>query len=102
MNGTIDIGAYEYMPAMEMKSVDNASSLTIFPNPVSSELQLSINSQHAGTVTIVNASGQILFSENVEQGTKLFEISMENYLPGFYLVSYLSIDGTIYRKLIKE
>jgi hypothetical protein len=38
----------------------------------------------------------------MEQGRKLFEISMENYPAGFYFVSYVSIDGAIYKKLIKE
>jgi hypothetical protein len=101
MNGTIDIGAYEYVSAMGMNSFAT-SSLTVFPNPVSSKLQLSINSLHPGTVTIANALGQLLFSENMEQGRKLFEISMENYPAGFYFVSYVSIDGAIYKKLIKE
>lgn len=101
-NGTIDIGAYEYVPAMSINSLTSTSSLTIFPNPVSSKLQLSINSHHAGTITILNALGQILFSENVEQGKKLFEISMESYPAGFYSVNYVSINGAIYKKLIKE
>jgi hypothetical protein len=102
INGMIDIGAYEYVTAMGINSFADTSPLTVFPNPVSSKLQLSINSLHPGTVTIVNALGQFLFSENVDQGRTLFEISMGNYPVGFYSVCYISIDGAIYKKLIKE
>jgi hypothetical protein len=102
VNGTIDIGAYEYVPAMGMNLVPDASLLNVFPNPVSSKLQLSINSTHPGTLTIMNTLGQVLFLEKLGQENKLFEISMENYPVGFYIVNYGSIDGAIYKKIMKE
>jgi hypothetical protein len=103
VNGTMDIGAYEYVsPAGMVHSSLNASSLNVFPNPVSSTLLLSLNSIHPGTLTILNALGEALFSEKAEQRNKLFEISMENYPSGFYFVTYTSADGIICKKLIKE
>lgn len=103
INGTIDIGAYEYIPASGIiDSVTNAFPLSVFPNPVSSKVYLSISSMHSGTLTLVNTLGQILFSENVEQGEKLFEIEMEDYPTGFYSIIYVSAKGTSCKKFIKE
>lgn len=103
VNGTIDIGAYEYVPTTGMDpSVSNASRLLSFPNPVSSKLYISITSMHSGMLTIVNTLGQILFSENVEQGEKGFEIEMEGYPAGFYFIRYVSKEVVSYKELIKE
>jgi hypothetical protein len=102
INGTIDIGAYEYVPAMGMNSIVDASPLTVFPNPVASELHLSVNSRYPGILTLMNALGQVLFSGNVRQGDQLLEIPMEHYPAGFYSVRYKSIDETVYKKIIKE
>jgi hypothetical protein len=103
VNGTIDIGAYEYVQATGIKnSIVTTSPFTIFPNPVSSKLNIAIDALHAGKLTIIDALGRILFSEEIEQGTKHVEILMENYPSGFYSVAYLSNNEIIYRILIKE
>lgn len=103
INGTIDIGAYEYIPASGIiDSVTNALALSIFPNPVSSKLYLSIPSMHSGILTLVNTLGQILFSKNIEHGEKEFEISMEGYPAGFYSIIYVSAEGGSCKKFIKE
>jgi hypothetical protein len=103
LNGTIDIGAYEYAPATNtILFAANTCSFNVFPNPVSSKLILSINSIDPGMLTIRSALGQILFSGKVEQGDKLFEISMENYPSGFYAITFVTRNGSFYKKIMKE
>jgi hypothetical protein len=101
-NGTIDIGAYEYvMPTAIDHSVAPVLELNAFPNPFSSTLTLSITCENSGILTIVNALGAVIFNEKIEQGTKEAEVCMENYPAGFYAVSFRTDNGSIYKKLIK-
>lgn len=99
---TTDMGAFEYISTTGMVQNSSESILSIFPNPVSSNLILSINNKNSGTVKIVNALGQILFSEKTEQGNTQTEISIENYPAGVYFVVYETEKEIIYKKLIKE
>ncbi|MBA3704346.1 MAG: T9SS type A sorting domain-containing protein [Bacteroidetes bacterium] len=105
VNGIIDIGAYEFPIVTGIAQPledESASTLAIFPNPVSSKFILSINNFNSGTLKIINTLGQILFLEKIEQGNEQMEISMENFPAGFYSAVYETKEKIIYKKIIKE
>ncbi|HET6225039.1 MAG TPA: T9SS type A sorting domain-containing protein [Bacteroidia bacterium] len=99
VNGTIDIGAYEYAPATAVdNSVVNTTIMNVFPNPVSSTLSISTFTN--GTVKIIDARGCVLFSKETEYN--YLEIEMEKEAPGIYIVAFTNEEGTIYKKIVKE
>jgi hypothetical protein len=103
VNGTIDIGAYEYISTTGVPVEDvPIFILCAFPNPVYDRLQLSAKVVHPGTLKIINASGQVLFSKETSPGNVQLDVSMENYPPGFYVVILVSKQEMIYQKFIKE
>lgn len=101
-NGVIDIGAYEYTLTTDLMLDPTISVLNIFPNPVQSQLYISVDNTGPGTLKIVNAWGQILFLEKIKSGNKHVGISMEAYPAGFYSIIFETQQATFYKKLIKE
>lgn len=61
---------------------------SIFPNPVSDKLFLQFhdNSRSALTLEILNAIGQLQWTENVAAGTPSREVNMKPYPPGAYYI----------------
>lgn len=103
VNGTIDIGAYEYATATEIHTSDNFhSQLNVFPNPVSSQLYLSVASTSAGNLILMDALGRILFSETTKEGNTQMNISMIDYPAGLYSILFVTANEIIHKKVIKD
>lgn len=83
--GTIDMGAFEsnYYTIIQE---DNAHVLTIFPNPATSKIIVSINNESLkGTPwTLADMNGKIISSKNITESK--FEISVQHLKSGIYLL----------------
>jgi len=77
----------------------NEISIKLFPNPVTTELQISIlgKNQHEGEIHLLNSLGVILRKENIE-----FENAFQKgidvaHLPiGTYFLKYVNLQGEIH------
>ena len=71
--------------------IEQEGSSSLFPNPFSSEINLSLNSTQTGTakLLIFNLSGQIIYNSDiyVTKGMNLYQIPAESLLPGYFLLT---------------
>ncbi len=82
-------------------SIDENSSnteLTIFPNPVTDQLNIVSGNKAINTIRIVNLLGMTVFERN-GLNTSSLAMAFENFPVGIYLVI---INGMISRKIVKE
>jgi PKD repeat protein len=85
----------------------NASddNITVFPNPVVDNLNVSINisASAKATISILNAIGQIIYTENAvcESGQKTITINTSSLSKGFYFVQLNYNGQTITNRFVK-
>ena len=80
--------------------------LTVYPNPASSEVNISFHSEVEGKylLRLVDITGQILLSESkdVSAGENKYTINLQNFAPGIYLLLLQSGDDIMQTRIIKE
>jgi plastocyanin len=83
MSGTITV--------VSQLSVDDftASKLTMFPNPVNTELQIQLpKNYNEGTITIFNVSGKQVLSQFVNNGLEELTLDVSQINSGMYFIKY--------------
>jgi hypothetical protein len=74
------------------------SSITVYPNPTSGTLSVSITSLSNSncTISVYNAVGQLVYNQAAEivEGNNVFPVSMEGMEEGLYTIKIISNDGT--------
>lgn len=78
-----------------------ASDITVYPNPTTGQFVITLPSREAAQVMITNISGQVVYSNSVENTTKL-NIDMSQNAKGIYLVQVISGHDTFRSKLTIE
>lgn len=75
--------------------------INIYPNPVGSELHLSLNNAiNSGKLSIVDITGKVMITKNIEQSTSTINVST---LPqGIYLLQFSNETHTQHVKFIKQ
>jgi len=78
----------------------------IYPNPVSNQLNLSINTDKktAGQLIIHDVSGKVVYAKNVQllQGTQVIPVDMSEISAGTYIIKIQLADDVIIRKFSKQ
>lgn len=87
--------------SVELRNID-AHDVKIFPNPanISSQINITSNSQLKSNIRITNINGQLLFSDNfdINTGANIFPLDFSHYKSGTYLI-WVDFDaGSISRK----
>jgi hypothetical protein len=84
-----------------------SGSLTVYPNPFVSNIKLNINSsrQTQGSVVVNNIAGQPVYIQSVSvlngQNTIVLN-NLSGLKPGIYIVNFITEDGKIAEKIIKN
>ena len=108
LNDIVDIGAYEYNePSLSIdyrgNNIKSNHGITLFPNPVSNELNL-INLDLQSKIKIIDVSGRkydVKAVKNFEQYS--INIDLSHFKSGTYIVQILSEKGTTKSfKIIKQ
>jgi hypothetical protein len=91
-------GAFAYSP---IKALASRVSLTVYPNPVTTQLHISLaNVANMATAKVYDVSGRVVLSANVANTAK-FSVDTQSLLNGTYVLK-LDIDGVASsRKFIK-
>ncbi len=84
---------------------DNLSNtVSVFPNPASNNITISIDYSVSGkfTIEIINLVGQIVYTEVIEKNNTVFtkDIDLSNITRGAYLMKYSNNGNIGYEKLI--
>jgi len=89
-------------------TISASQSVTVFPNPVKSNLSVNYASKSAGAIVLKVedlGTGRELntYSFNAEEGNNTFSIDASNYAAGLYMLQITGADGSTYNdKFIKE
>jgi hypothetical protein len=79
-----------------LKDVKNSNTIALYPNPASSAFQIS----ETGTIEVYSVSGRLVLKQEVL--VKQTPISIDDLLPGVYIVKLTTMNGTRSQKLIKR
>ena len=95
-----DTSSCTYILTVDIAKYENNSSINVYPNPVSSELNIEINGTLKNTnFEIINSVGQIV-SNGTFPGKTVIQTSS---LPtGVYLIKLETVNGLKYKEFVKE
>jgi hypothetical protein len=87
---------------VELSSVEALaiSNLSIYPNPVAGELNVSFDAKSAATVELVNVAGQVIASKVANGFVTSFNTASLN--AGVYFVNIKVAEGTYTQKIVKD
>ena len=82
------------------------SIISIFPNPVVSTVLIEIpdSFENWHSVKLLTSTGAELRSEKLFHagGMKRFEMDMQKYAPGVYIITIVGNSKVVYTKIVKE
>ena len=82
----------------------NIAGFNVYPNPVSDNAQVSFTSDISRNVTlnVYNVTGQLMnsFTKRVQPGITYWNINVENFSSGIYLVNAVTGEQTISKKFV--
>lgn len=83
---------------------DSLNLISIYPNPFDDELQISFSdiSDAETIVTILNAAGQVVYTENVNSVTTNLKIDLKNTSQGIYFVKINNDKYNLVGKVVKR
>jgi len=96
---------YSMIRSVSVNAPAPSSSITVYPNPTSRELNVNWNSEDNGNamLRIVNISGATLYSENVTGiGTMHKQLDLSAYKSGTYFVQIVTDKNTNSQTVIKK
>lgn len=95
-------GDYEYSEIISIQSNQDEVMLNVFPNPFRS--RLTINSNEAGQIRLMNLNGQIIRIINIdeEHGVNT-NLDLEDFAPGIYILEFISHQGyQSFERIVKQ
>ncbi len=82
----------------------NIAGFNVYPNPASQNAQVSFTSEISGDVTlnVYNVTGELMssFSKRVQPGITYWNIDVENFSSGIYLINALTGEQAISKKFV--
>lgn len=70
---------------------NSATSLSIYPNPTTGQINIS-NTTNIASITIIDHNGKTLLNENTDNVNASLDLS--SYASGIYFIKIVSVDGT--------
>jgi len=83
----------------------NRISCSVFPNPVSDEINISVNGKQNNTlviISLVDNLGKILYSREIDNSIGVYKIEVSNLASGVYFIIYDDGINSIRKKIIKQ
>jgi len=76
-----------------------ASSLNVYPNPVTSVLRIEYTSSSPVLVQVSDSHGKQLITRNYNSTNKI-DLNLESFAPGLYIVTLISGEQTVSQKIM--
>ena len=86
-------------PLMGVESIIEDNSITLYPNPTNSEVNIS-SENIINSIEIFNSLGQRVYQSMVNSNTKTIDIS--SFVNGVYILGAITDNGVIRKKIIKN
>ncbi len=102
--GIVDMGAYEFSGgATATTDIEMLTKWNIFPNPVSSQLSISIQPDHSiGWLRMIDMNGKIVIQNLIETGVSDYSLSVQKLPSGTYTIQLLCNGHFSSQKLVIE
>jgi pectate lyase len=85
------------------ESSNASKALTISPNPVSSEFQISnFKFQTGDEIIFADALGKILFTKKIESPTSNVKLQTSNFSNGIYFLELKTKEGDMNKKVVVQ
>ncbi len=94
---SIDIDARFSYSAIRKVNFDSKYTFTIYPNPVTDLLQISVDNATGfnANVQVLNAQGQILINKQWVSNSQLMQVDASSLPSGMYYIKIITADGTV-------
>lgn len=95
------INSMDYVTAPEHNAtVDENSSIRVYPNPANEVLYIETDKETEGmlTVEIFNTTAMLIYSKNINAGDKYQAIDISNIRKGIYYIRIRSKDAQLYNQ----
>jgi hypothetical protein len=79
-----------------------SSSFSVFPNPTTQYLNISLEQAEKGIISIEDITGKTVYTVSIEEGETTKTIAVENLNAGMYFIHYHNNNNTVTRKFLKE
>ena len=94
----IEKNANEYFSIVEKIFIDRNNKFEIYPNPATSEINISGNFSSLTTLTITDPSGKFIWQKKLISRNKIIKPDLPQMLPGVYIIR---INDTVKKLLIR-
>lgn len=82
---------------------DGSESLTLFPNPATTSLNINYKSRQSAQVRLVDIKGAIQYQQSIQAGAQLVSMPLHNIAAGTYILHFIYENGkTRTVKFVKE
>ena len=80
------------------------SDFKIYPNPANTKVTIDVSNsvQKYDKLEIINSSGQVCVLQNIEKGSKIMEVNLEQINSGLYLIKLSNDNGYSISKMMKN
>jgi Secretion system C-terminal sorting domain len=96
---------FEYSKVIQIERKGGVGDMSIYPNPVSNDLNVDFTLDRAEEVTIqiVDLTGKLLSSEvmDAERGLNQRSMNVQHLHSGVYFVTMISTNGNVTKRLVK-
>lgn len=94
---SVDIDNKFDYSATRRVNFDNKYTFSIYPNPATDILQLSVDNAGGlnATVQIVNAQGQIMIGKQINSNNQPAQVNISSLSAGFYILKIITPDGNM-------
>ncbi|MGB3079103.1 MAG: T9SS type A sorting domain-containing protein, partial [Saprospiraceae bacterium] len=102
--GIVDMGVYEFIPEpVGISEIGLQDKWNIFPNPVSSQLSISIQPDHSiGWLRMIDINGRIVFQNLVETNVSDYSLNVQKLPSGTYTIQLLFNGRYSSKKIVME
>ena len=98
-----DVNIETYTLNNSIENINLNQDVNVFPNPANSNLSIEYNHLEKNKefqVSIINAFGQTIFTETVDNNTKSTKVDVSKWAKGVYLILLKSGDAKIITKKV--
>ncbi|MCX7861449.1 MAG: T9SS type A sorting domain-containing protein [Bacteroidales bacterium] len=99
-----DLSSFEFNNPIptSISPIENSHDVVIYPNPVTNQLNIQLNSVENALIQIYDITGREIYCQLVNNKTN--EVNMENIVNGFYTLKVSTLDGNVLakQKIIKQ
>jgi len=88
--------------AVNINDIDNAGSLSIYPNPATGVLTIEFDNEQitGSTIELLDISGKVVYATTINPGETQHQINLISFEEGLYLIRISNTDYSITKKVI--